>query len=66
MENDQICGVCHRQPARRNNAVCECSHVECPARPKAWCGGTPVRYIHYSYSHPLDPLFDSYTTEPNP
>lgn len=30
------CGVCQRDPARRNSAVAECSHVECPHRRRAW------------------------------
>lgn len=30
------CAVCLRDPERMNNAMAECSHVDCPYRRHAW------------------------------
>lgn len=30
------CAVCNRNPERMNSDVAECSHVNCPARRRAW------------------------------
>lgn len=31
-----VCAVCNRDPDRMNSDIAECSHIECPARRKAW------------------------------
>ena len=31
-----ICAVCNRDPKRMNSDIAECSHVDCPARRRAW------------------------------
>ena len=36
MSHADTCPVCWRDPATRNNAVAECSHVDCPHRRHCW------------------------------
>ncbi|MDD2728297.1 hypothetical protein [Malikia sp.] len=30
------CSTCNRDPKRMNSDFAECSHIDCPARRKAW------------------------------
>lgn len=33
------CSICHKDPSARNAWNRECSHVDCPHRPRAWSDG---------------------------
>lgn len=40
------CKVCDRNPERMNNHLAECSHVDCPHRPKTRWVGKPYWLKH--------------------
>ena len=54
MSQADTCRVCQRDPATRNNAVAECSHVECPLRRRCW--SERPQPIHQPRSRDRDPL----------
>ena len=50
------CTVCRRDPKTVNNAVAECSHVDCPRRSRVW-GSAPVVASAPGMPNPFDELF---------
>jgi len=53
------CAVCKKDPARRNNTLAECSHVECPHRSSSWFDAIPDALEDDDDFDPLDGMFDS-------
>jgi hypothetical protein len=53
-----VCLVCGRDPKRMNNAVAECSHIDCTHRRTQWSDGTGTVWRPETTHDPLGPLFD--------
>ena len=51
MNDDKLCIVCQRTLKQRMNAYSECSHVDCPIRPKAW---SDKEFGQPHHGHPPD------------
>lgn len=59
----EACPVCNRNPESVNNRVAECSHVDCPNRPRAtgeWGSEMPYwkAWPKIEKAEPLAPLFE--------
>lgn len=46
------CALCGHDPKNRHNRVYECSHVDCPHRPRAWATGTDDHIYDWNKRYP--------------